>query len=59
MAKQDDETGIDAERRKALARLGLGVATVYSAPLITHLNQAQAASPSSGHGPPPPPPPHH
>jgi len=57
MAYHDDDSDVDVKRRKALARLGLGIATAYSAPLITRLNQAQAASPS--HGPPHPPPPRH
>jgi len=39
------EAGMDT-RRAALARLGLAALAVYSAPVVTRLDQAKAAVPS-------------
>lgn len=43
MADPDIKTSSSMSRRKALARLGLGVAVAYTAPTVLHLDRAANA----------------
>ncbi len=40
------DNAVDSRRRTALAKLGLAALAVYSAPMVTRLDQAKAAVPS-------------
>ncbi|MBF0356309.1 MAG: hypothetical protein HQL43_13835, partial [Alphaproteobacteria bacterium] len=44
------KAGADLGRRRALARLGLMMAAVYTAPLLLNLNQASASGGGGGGG---------
>lgn len=46
----DGASGKEFSRRAALARLGLGVASVYTAPVIFNLSAARAQDASGGSG---------
>jgi hypothetical protein len=51
MADPDIKTSSPMNRRKALARLGLGVAVAYTAPTVLHLDRAaNAVQPSCSGG---------
>ena len=42
--EDDPENTADFKRRRALARLGLGVALAYSAPIVLHLDRSANAT---------------